>query len=625
MPAYLQSRSSSQRFSFNRRSGRNSHAYPGQADQYGRSSESLQYGSWYDDGGASGSNDEDDAFNFFGLEEDGKTSGGDGADDNGSLQNVGTFIHTAKVELLKKMVASERENLTSLRSDVRQCSQALLFQEALNAADADTVRAITDTSSVEIGSSGMNQYRSSDLEEYPCLFQNLLRDTTSVPVAFASFQRGKAQCEGSQSNINPGPKGDGNDPRLTRTANKYKPPLAIWARWLSTHSHFRGLIVGLILVSSIVLAVQVELPNDNWYTHRVLGFFDNFILFCFICECVLKWLDSFQRYWYDTWNCFDFFITALALLPEIIFLFQGDDLDSQAWLPKLARQLRVLRALRSFKMISKFGALKVLIQTILETFASIWNIMLLLGIMMYIFAIAGVTLFEPYSALGTIYYQKFGRLDYACVSLFQLLTLDQWYNMYEEFKVSAPNGVVTLYIVSWVWLGGFVFRNIFVGVMVRGFDQASQEKKQSTTGDMDEDSAGAVDQEHSSSSLNDEPISRTCSPHVSKDQLDMLRTQWVSGIDLADADHNKEFGHMFAQNGTSGDGLVALKHLFGQGNAAASSFGDVLWPRDALDAFLKEMVALQENIKEYEELQRVATRIIIEMSRRPANQPANKS
>ena len=63
-----------------------------------------------------------------------------------------------------------------------------------------------------------------------------------------------------------------------------------------------------------------------------------------------------------------------------------------------------------------------------------------------------------------------------CVSLFQMLTFDQWYKIYQELKVSAPEGLVTIFSVSWVWIGGFVFRNIFVGVMVRGFDQATQEK-----------------------------------------------------------------------------------------------------------------------------------------------------
>jgi hypothetical protein len=48
----------------------------------------------------------------------------------------------------------------------------------------------------------------------------------------------------------------------------------------------------------------------------------------------------------------------MSLLPELLSLFNsGGSLDSG--LPKLVRQLRVLRALRSFKMIAKFGTLKV--------------------------------------------------------------------------------------------------------------------------------------------------------------------------------------------------------------------------------------------------------------------------
>lgn len=51
------------------------------------------------------------------------------------------------------------------------------------------------------------------------------------------------------------------------------------------------------------------------------------------------------------------------------------------------------------------------------------------------------------------------------LTLFQLFTLDAWYTIYQDVtKISDP--VVTLfYILIWIGIGSFVFRNLFVGIM----------------------------------------------------------------------------------------------------------------------------------------------------------------
>ena len=54
----------------------------------------------------------------------------------------------------------------------------------------------------------------------------------------------------------------------------------------------------------------------------------------------LKWVDSFRAFWQDGWNVFDFLITFLTLLPELLALLpatsDGGALDSG--LPKLGAQ-----------------------------------------------------------------------------------------------------------------------------------------------------------------------------------------------------------------------------------------------------------------------------------------------
>ena len=58
-------------------------------------------------------------------------------------------------------------------------------------------------------------------------------------------------------------------------------------------------------------------------------------------------------------------------------------------------------------------------------------------------------------------------LPNAMITLFQLFTLDQWYKVYNDLvKVVGPAFTCT-YILLWVWIGSFVFRNLFVGIMGR--------------------------------------------------------------------------------------------------------------------------------------------------------------
>ena len=56
-------------------------------------------------------------------------------------------------------------------------------------------------------------------------------------------------------------------------------------------------------------------------------------------------------------------------------------------------------------------------------------------------------------------------LPNALITLFQLFTLDQWYKIYNDI-IRVQNKVFTCtYILLWVWVGAFVFRNLFVGIM----------------------------------------------------------------------------------------------------------------------------------------------------------------
>lgn len=100
-------------------------------------------------------------------------------------------------------------------------------------------------------------------------------------------------------------------------------------------------------------------------------------------------------------------------------------------------------------------------------------ILLLLLIVIYIYAVFAVNLYQgsAQSPLLTDRYRDyFDSIGTSMMSLFQILTLDEWDNINRSYAAVAVNAALSnVFILSWVFLGAFIFRNIFVGVMGGSF------------------------------------------------------------------------------------------------------------------------------------------------------------
>lgn len=56
-------------------------------------------------------------------------------------------------------------------------------------------------------------------------------------------------------------------------------------------------------------------------------------------------------------------------------------------------------------------------------------------------------------------------LGNALVTLFQLFTLDHWYDILRDLIKVVDPITVEIYIILWICIGAFIFRNIFAGIM----------------------------------------------------------------------------------------------------------------------------------------------------------------
>ncbi|XP_057308446.1 cation channel sperm-associated protein 2-like [Hydractinia symbiolongicarpus] len=493
------------------------------------------------------------------------------------------------------------------------------------------------------GSAEVPKYYSSEVSDSPAAMFKMLRET---PHALVKFHVYTTKAEVTY-----------DDRRLNRVKTKNTIPFGPWARMIINNQHFHNFMLLLILSNSIVLGVQAEVTHNNDASVKglklFLDIFDYLSMMIFVVEILLKWVDGFWEFWKNGWNNFDFFVTVMSVLPELIKLSGKMATDELA---VVAENLRVFRILRSLKMVSRFAQLRIIVLTILKAFKSMVFILTLLGVFMYIFAVAGTVIFASYSKstrTDLLYKNSFSTLGQSLATLFQLFTLDHWFDVLSDLtKVS--NGLVSkIYIILWICIGAFIFRNIFAGIMVMNFQNIRQdfanqcnEREQ----EMEEDAKEmllemelamqfarqslknretslrkkSVTQHHGSEEIlmkdslsQASNVSQSESPAewgLSKETLASCRFATVNESVLQPV-VNKKSAMVEDMNQSEGFPESATWNATVRLNLhnLANSTKETLWPRDTLFRYFQLMEALQDNLAERQQLQLLAVQAMSNM------------
>lgn len=220
-------------------------------------------------------------------------------------------------------------------------------------------------------------------------------------------------------------------------------------------SWFQRLVILTILIAGVLAGIETDagMVSTHGPTLRAL---DAIVLGIFIVEAVLKLTSRCPRPWdyfRDGWNVFDFTVIVLCLLP----------MDSQ-----FAVVLRLGRTLRLLRLVSALPKLQLLVGALIKSFSSMGYVSLLLGIMFYIYAIAGVHLFGVHDK------EHFGSLSRAFLTLFQTITLDDWKFLFVSAQGSAP-AVASVYFISFILLGTMIMLNLFIGIIMNSMEEMHAE------------------------------------------------------------------------------------------------------------------------------------------------------
>ena len=217
---------------------------------------------------------------------------------------------------------------------------------------------------------------------------------------------------------------------------------------------FERIIIGLIILNAIVLGIEtypvIAVPYKS-----VLLSINQLVLFIFVLEAVLKIIAAtpvYSRYFGDGWNLFDFSVVVFSLIPQT-----GE-------FALIARTIRLLRILR---LITAVPELRLIVATLIKSLPGLGNVILLISIVFYIYAIAGYHMFHDHDPF------HWGSLGVSLITLFRVLTLEDWTDVMYSAMELYP--LAWIFFVSFVVVAAFIVINLFIAVVINNLHKAQHE------------------------------------------------------------------------------------------------------------------------------------------------------
>ncbi len=228
------------------------------------------------------------------------------------------------------------------------------------------------------------------------------------------------------------------------------------SRLIVAHRGFQGLVIAVIVLAGVLAGIETS-PALVASWGPWLHWLDRAVLAVFVLEIGLKLAACGRqplRYFADGWNVFDFLIVVACFLPAA---------------GPFAAVLRLSRVLRLLRLVHALPKLQLLVGALLKSLSAMGYVSLLLGLLFYIYAVAGVHLF------GRSDPADFGSLPTALLTLFRVVTLDNWGDFFNRAVAVAPPLLVSLYFVTFIVLGTMIILNLFIGIIMNSMAEMHKE------------------------------------------------------------------------------------------------------------------------------------------------------
>uniref|UniRef100_A0A8C5SW62 Cation channel sperm associated 2 n=1 Tax=Laticauda laticaudata TaxID=8630 RepID=A0A8C5SW62_LATLA len=372
------------------------------------------------------------------------------------------------------------------------------------------------------------------------------------------------------------------------------PPLKMWVSSVLNSQSFKGFMIFLICLNMLILMVSTEIMGKKGNTYVKITWVLEVIIWMifniFIMEILLHWFVSFRRYWKNPWNIFDFTVTFISCVPPLIYPFDVNRTKFQL--------IQFSRVLRGLKLFPRVRQVRVLIMAIAKALKAMAFILVLLAFLFYVFAVSGIFFFESYThsdRMDLTYNMFFMDMPNSLVTIFILFTMDHWYALLQDlWKVPEINKVISgIFICLWLLIGAFIFRNLFVAIMVTNF--------QNIRSDLSEEVRQIETQTQADKFKMEIMEKRFSQIQTAVDKDITFREKFTMDPALIQTADSSDFTHNEKSSGTLDWETYIHKNL--PGLYAADEDEQVLWPRDSLFCYFELLEKLQHNLEERKQLQ----------------------
>ncbi|RMF38406.1 MAG: ion transporter [Alphaproteobacteria bacterium] len=217
--------------------------------------------------------------------------------------------------------------------------------------------------------------------------------------------------------------------------------------WLET-PRVRNTIMGVILINAISLGLSTS-ASITLRIGEVLSIIDTVVITIFVLEMILKLYAFGWRFFRSAWNVFDLSIVVISLVPS------GGNLSV----------LRAMRVIRAMRLLSGIPQMRAVIMALLDAMPGMGAVIVLLGIVYYIFAVMATQLFSA------DFPQWFGTVGESLYTLFQIMTLESW-SMGIVRPVMEKYPQAWLLFVPFITTTAFAVLNLFIGLLVNTMQAA---------------------------------------------------------------------------------------------------------------------------------------------------------
>uniref|UniRef100_A0A4W5N892 Sodium channel protein n=1 Tax=Hucho hucho TaxID=62062 RepID=A0A4W5N892_9TELE len=251
-------------------------------------------------------------------------------------------------------------------------------------------------------------------------------------------------------------------------------------------------IVIMILICLNMVTMMVEEDDQTPEREKILHWINFVFIVLFTGECTLKMISLRHYYFTIGWNVFDFVVVILS----IVGMFLSELIEKYFVSPTLFRVIRLARIGRILRLIKGAKGIRTLLFALMMSLPALFNIGLLLFLVMFIYAIFGMSNFayvKHEAGIDDMFnFETFGN---SMLCLFQITTSAGWDGLLAPilnkkepdcdsqmehpgtlYRGNCGNPPVAMFFfVSYIIICFLIVVNMYIAVILENFSVATEE------------------------------------------------------------------------------------------------------------------------------------------------------